>query len=112
MKILVSDNRLYPLESEIGGCFGIGEHAGSVEHIKSLVLHRPHIKVVHGDDHENIEIVFPPIDLLIPAHRILQRAHGVITLIDILLFDKDAQLDLSIATGHKPVVKAYQIACD
>ncbi|MEO1532020.1 MAG: hypothetical protein AAFU72_07615, partial [Pseudomonadota bacterium] len=38
---------------------------------------RAHVEVVHGDDLEEVEVVFPAIGAFVPDHRALEGVHGV-----------------------------------
>ena len=46
----------------------IGQNAGAVENIKPFVFHCAGIEIIHGNDVEQIKIIFAPVDLFIPAH--------------------------------------------
>ena len=51
-----------------------------------------------------------PEALLVPAHRLLQRAHGVVALVDVLGLDVDAQIHLAARHRRVAVVDAAQVA--
>ena len=72
MEILVRDYGFDPLESGIRAGIGITEHAGGIEDIQALVFHRAHVEIIHRHDIEQLQVVFPAIDLLIPAHGFLE----------------------------------------
>jgi len=69
----VGDNRLYLLIGVISCSLGAAQHAGCVENIEAFVLHRAHIEIIYRHDIENIQVVFAPINLFIPAHGFFQR---------------------------------------
>ena len=50
MKILVSDHRLNALITKVSGDVRVRQYAGGIEDIQTLVLHRPHVEVINGDD--------------------------------------------------------------
>ena len=77
VEILVRDDGLDRDEVVVGRGLGRGQHVLVVEDVEALVLHRAHVEVGHGDDHEDVEIVFAAERLLVPAHRALERVHGV-----------------------------------
>jgi hypothetical protein len=77
VEILVGDDALDVLVVGVGGGLGARQHVLRVEDVQPLVLHRPHVEVVDRDDHEEVEVVFEAVDLLVPAHRPLQRVHRV-----------------------------------
>ena len=52
MKILMRDHALYIGKIRIRGSLRIRKHKLSIKDIEALVLHRPHIEVAHGHNHE------------------------------------------------------------
>ena len=42
----------------ISGCFRRRENQSRVEHVQTFVLHRTHVEIIHGDDVEQLQIVF------------------------------------------------------
>ena len=78
---------------EVGVGRGVGarQHVFVVEDVEALVLHRAHVEVGDGDDHENVEIVFAAERLLVPAHGALERIHGVAAAVLLAGLDIDAQ---------------------
>ena len=95
VKIFMGHDSLDIEVVEIGRRIRSGQHEFRVKDIEALVLHRPHIEVVDRHNIEEVEIVLPPINLLIPHHRALQRGHCVITLIDIVGFGIDSKRHLT-----------------
>ena len=77
VEILVRDDRLDIGEVGVGRGLLVGQHVFVVEDVEALVLHRAHVEVGHGDDVEDVEVVFAAELLLVPAHRALQRVHRV-----------------------------------
>lgn len=51
----------------------LGQDEGGVEDVQALVLHRPHVEIVHSYHVENVEVVLQPKLLLIPLHGGLQK---------------------------------------
>ena len=95
MEILVCDHALDAEEVLVGGGIGACQHVLRVEDIQSLVFHRPHVEIVDRNDVVHLQITFPAILLLVPTHRLDQRAHRVITLVGVFRLDIDAQLHLT-----------------
>ena len=104
MKILVGDNSFHTLECSVSCGRRIGQHAGGIKDVQSLVLHGPHIEVVDGNNHENVQIVFAAIHVLIPTHCILQRLHRMVTLVQILFFNKDPQVYRAAGAGSERII--------
>ena len=77
VEVLMGDNALDPLEFGVCRCFGIRQHKLGVEDVEALVLHRAHVEVAHRDRVELVEVVFEPVNLLIPRHRSLQGGHSM-----------------------------------
>ena len=77
VEVFVADHAFDRLVVAIGRRGRIGEHKLAVEDVETFVLHRAHVEIVGAEDHEAVEVVFPPVALLIPAHRVLQRFHRV-----------------------------------
>ena len=96
----------------VGGGLRRRQHVFVVEDVEALVLHRAHVEVGDGDDHEDIEIVFAAERLLVPAHGTLERIHGVGAAVLLAVLDIDAQRH--VAAGHRAkfVFDAGEIAAD
>ena len=50
VEILVCHHRLDPLKSHVGSDVRVGQHAGGIENVEALVLHRAHVEIIHGND--------------------------------------------------------------
>ena len=105
-------NTLDALECGIRRRCRIGEHTGGIEDIQALILHRAHIEIVHGHDHEYIQIVLAAKGLLIPGHRILKRVHGVRAFVLIFALDKYLQGDVTTATSGELIFYTNQVTGD
>ena len=88
------------------------QHVFVVEDVEALVLHRAHVEVGDGDDHENVEIVFAAERLLVPAHGALERIHGVAAAVFLAVLDIDAQRHVAPGHGAELVFDAGEIAAD
>ena len=78
VEIFMRDDALDIGEIGVGRGFRTGQDVFVVEDIESLVLHRAHVEVGHGDDVEHIQVIFAAVDELVPAHGVGQRLHRVI----------------------------------
>ena len=112
MKVFVGDDRLDALETHVRGDIGVGEHARGVEHIEALILHGAHVEIIHRDDVVEVEVVLKAVHLLVPPHRRLERAHGVITVTEVFLFHPDVEIHHPARAGGKDVTHGLQVAGD
>ena len=109
MEVLVCNNRLHALITKVRGDIRVRKYTRGIEDIEALVLHRPHIKVIDGNDIEKIKIVFKPVPLLVPAHRSFQRCHCMFAITYILCFDPDAEIDRLARSGCERVRNQLEI---
>jgi hypothetical protein len=112
VKVFVGYDRLDPIEIAVGRRFRRGEHVFVIEDVEALVLHRPHVEVGHGDDHENIEIVFAAECRLVPAHGAFERVHRVGAARFLAVLDIDAKRHFATRHGAKAVLDAGQLSAD
>ena len=91
VEVLVRDDGLDRVEVPIGGGVGAGQHVRRVEDVEALVLHRPHVEVVHRDHHEGVEVVLQTVHLFVPAHRAHEGVHRVRATVDVVRLHVDAQ---------------------
>ena len=82
----------------VGRGLGRGEQQPVVEDVEALVLHRAEIEGADRHDHEDVEIVFAAVFLLVPAHRALERIHRIGDLGFVAVLDIDAQIDRACPT--------------
>ena len=78
-----------------------GEDVFVVEDVEALVLHGAHVEVGDGDDVEHVEIIFPPEDLLVPAHGALQRIERVVSTRFLAALDIDGEIHFLPAHCHE-----------
>mmetsp|Transcript_7275 Transcript_7275/g.15814 ORF Transcript_7275/g.15814 Transcript_7275/m.15814 type:complete len:282 (-) Transcript_7275:748-1593(-) len=78
VKVFVSDHRLDAFVVAVGGGLGVGQNIGGVEHVQALVLHGPHVEIVHRHHIVHVQVIFQPEGVLVPLHALLQALHGVI----------------------------------
>ena len=112
VKVFVGDDVTHQRKIAVGGGIGTGEDAGRVEHVQALVLHRAHVEAADRDGHIAVEIVFQPVGVLIPGHRLLERGHGVVALVFVAVLGIQAQIDFAAGRGRIAVLDHAQIAGD
>ncbi len=112
VEILVGDDRLDIGEVGVGRGFRRGEDVLVVEDVQPLVLHRAHVEVGHGDDHEDVEIVFAAERLLVPAHGTLQRIHRVAGAVLLAGLHVNSQRDLAAGQGDEAVLDVAELPAD
>jgi hypothetical protein len=79
----------------------IGEDVLGVEEVEPLVLHRPHVEVADGDDHEALEVERQAEARLVPDHRGDERLHRPLGLVEVALAHPDLeQVVLARARAH------------
>ena len=112
VEIFVRDDRFDAGEIGVGRGLGRSQHVFVVEDVEPLVLHRAHVEGGDGDDHEDVEIVFAPERLFVPAHGALEAFHRVGAAILLARLDIDVQRDLAPGHGGEAVRDARQVAAD
>ena len=110
VEILVRDDRLDRLVVAVGRGLRARQHVLRVEDVEPLVLHRSHVEVVDRDDHEAVEVVLPPVGLLVPPHRPLQRVHRVAAAVLVARPHPDLQQHLAPGHGDEPVLDRDEVA--
>ena len=60
------------LKGKIGGGLLLRQHAGGIKNIQPLVFHGSHVEIINCYNHENIQVIFTTIDILIPGHGLFQ----------------------------------------
>ena len=93
MEIFMRDHRLNTCIVGIGCGLRVGQHIFVVEDVKPLILHRAHIEIGHGNDVEDVKIIFAPELLFVPAHRAFQCIHRIECAAFLAMFDIDRQID-------------------
>ena len=112
MKVFVGYHRLNALKPHVSGDIGVGKHARGVEDIEALVLHGAHVEIIHRNDVVEIEVVLEAVHLLVPTHRRLECAHGVIAVPEIFLLHPDIQIHHPARAGGKDVTHRLQVSSD
>jgi hypothetical protein len=95
VEVLMGHHALDVLEIQVGAGIRVGQHVLGVEDVEALVLHRPHVEIRHGDDHEAVQVQLEPEHLLVPAHRMHQRIHRVAGAVQITGLDPHLQQHLA-----------------
>ena len=111
VEIFVADNRFNAFKVGIGRGTAVGQHKLGIENIQTFVFHRAHIEIAHGNDHENIQVIFQTEACLVPFHRIFQRFHGKTDFRFVCLRGVELDFDLTAAHGRKIIFRYRQIAC-
>ena len=112
MEILVGNDGFNTLKRRIGRRFRAGQHTRGIENIQPLVLHRPHIEMVHSHDHKNIQIVFAAIHFFVPLHGVLEGCHGMLALAYVFWLGKQLQCHFTTAAGGKAIFHKLQVTGD
>jgi hypothetical protein len=92
-KILAIRIGTYTFVVRVSCGLGIRKGEGSVEHIETLILHRTHVEIIHGNNIVHIQIIFQSERILIPHHGLLQTRQCMIELGDIFMFREYLQMD-------------------
>ncbi len=100
VEILVRDNGLDVFVIDIGGGVRGGQQQLGVEEVEALVLHRAHVEVGDGHDHEAFEVEFQPEALLIPADGAHQRIHCVFGAVEAGSLGPDLQQHFAAGGGQ------------
>ncbi|MNU89928.1 hypothetical protein D3C71_797810 [compost metagenome] len=112
VEIFMGDDALDIGVVSIGSGFGVGQHEFVVEDVETLVLHRAHVEIGHGDDHEDIEVVFAAEALFVPCHGTLQRIHGVGRARLFAVLDINLQRHFAAGHGGEGIFHHAEIAGD
>ena len=112
VEIFVRDHAFDALVIGVGRGFGPGQDQRVVEDIEPLVLHRAHVEVGDGDDHEGVEIVFEAEALFVPFHRALERFHRPGAAVLLAGLDIDPQVDLALRARVEAVLHHAELSGD
>ena len=112
VEILVRHHRFDPLMRSVGGGVGRRQQIRGVEDVEALVLHRPHVEVLDGDDHEDVQVVLAPEALLVPAHGAFEGVHGVAALADVVRLGVDVQRHGAARARDEGILAHSQVAGD
>ena len=94
----------------VGRRVGIGQYVARIEDVKPLILHRTEVEIRDRNNVEHVEVIFTPVDTLIPGHAVFQRLHGMGGAGKIGFLHPNTQLHLTPAHGHEAVGIAGQVA--
>ena len=112
VEILVSDHGFDAFEIGIGGGAAVSKDELGVKDVQTLVFHRAHIEIAHGDNHENIQVVFQTEARFVPLHSVFQRFHGKADLGLVRFGGVKLDFDVSAAHGSETVFRDRQVARD
>ena len=111
VEIFMGDNGFDQFEIHVRRGIGLGENVFGVKDVQAFVFHRPHVEIRHGDDVEQIKIIFKTIDVFVPLHGAFQAVHRIVAAIFVAMFDKDAQRHVPPGNGFKTILDTGQVAC-
>jgi hypothetical protein len=89
-----------------------GQHELGVEDVEALVFHGAEVEIGHRHDHEPVEVVLQAEALLVPAHRLLERGHGVGALVDGARLGIDLERDVAARARGEGVREPLEAAGD
>ena len=112
VKILMGDHALDPEIVAVGGGLGLGQDELGIEDVEALVLHGAEVEIGYRDDHEAIQIVLQAEALLVPAHRLLERGHGVRAFVDLTRLAVDLERHLPARARGEGVLEPGEAAGD
>ena len=69
VEIFMCHDRFNIGKINVGRGVRVGQNIFVVENIQTFVFHSPHVEGAHGNNHENIEIIFAAEFFFIPLHR-------------------------------------------
>ena len=110
VEILVGDDPLDVDEVGVGRGLAARQRGRGVEDVEALVLHGAEIEIVDRHDLEQVEVVLQAVAVLVPLHRLLQRRHGVVALVDVGVLGVDPQLHRAAGARHELVGEAGEVA--
>ena len=110
VEILMRDDGFHIGEIHIGRGVGANQDVLVVEDVETLVLHRPHVEIRHGNDIEDIEVILAAERVLIPLHGSFERVHGVGSAVFLAVLHIDTQRHLAAGPGGKAVGHMGQVA--
>ncbi len=91
VEVLVADDGFDAVVVAVGGRGGAGQHVLRVEDVEALVLHRAHVEVADGDDHEALQVERQAEAVLVPDDRSDERSHRVFGLVDVVAVGIDLE---------------------
>ena len=90
----------------------VGQHVLGVEDVQALVLHRAHVEVADGDDHEALEVERQAEARLVPDHRGDQRVHRVLGLVEVAAAHVDLQQVVLAGARADALLARHQVGGD
>ncbi len=110
VEVLVADHRLDVGEVGVGGGGAIGQHVLGVEDVEAFVLHRTHVEVGGGHDHEALQIECQAKARFVPGHAGDQRGHGVFGLVHVARSHINLQQVLAAVARRDALLARHQLA--
>ena len=95
VKIFVSNHTLDIVEICVSRSFLRSKDQLGIKNIEPFVFHGSHVEIINCYNHEQIKVILPPETFFIPAHRLFERAHGMIAKFNIFCFNVYLQFNLT-----------------
>src|ERR1700730_7772007 len=113
VKIFMRDDRLYMRIIRVCCCRRRGKNIFVIKNVQPLVLHRANVEIRDRDDVKNIEIIFAPIEALVPGHGAFQSVHRISGLGLLAALDMDAERNFAAGprckfAENRAKIAAYQ----
>ena len=106
-------NHPFDIKIVFVGCgIGPGEHIFGVKDIEAFILHRAHIKEVHGDNHIDVEVIFEAKTGLVPFHGVLERGHCPRRAVKVATVNEEFQCNFTRGAGCKGIAQHIKITRD
>ena len=112
VEIFMGDDALDAVIVGVRRRFRPRQNKFGVEHVQPLVLHRPHIEVGDGGDHELVEVVFEAEALLVPAHAVLEGTHRMAAFVDLIGLGVDLECYVAARTCDERIFEYGKVAGD
>ena len=110
VEILVAHHRFDVGEIGVGGGGAVGQHVFGVEDVEALVLHRAHVEVAGGDDHETLQIERQAKTRFVPSHAGHERVHRVFGFVHVAGAHKHLQQVFGAAAADDALLARHQLA--
>ncbi len=112
VEVLVADHAFDVAVVGIGGGRLVGQNVLRVEDVQALVLHRAHVEVAGRDDHEAVEVERQAEAHFVPQHRVDQRIHRVLGLVEVAGTHVHLQQMLLAVARGDALLARHQLAGD
>ena len=110
MEVFVAHHTFDVGKVHVRGSGLAGQHELGVEDVQALVLHRAHVEVAGGDDHETFQVQRQAEAGFVPGHRRHQRIHRMFGLIEVTRAHVDLQQVLLAVACGDALLACHQLA--